>query len=86
MDSIGKECQEAGYGYIYMDSLPVSILGLVDDMVGVTEVGYQAQQMNTFMNIKTAEKSLQFGSTKCKSMLIGKNKKNVLNSDLVLVC
>ena len=39
VDSIGKECQKAGYGYLYMDILPVSILGLVDDMVGVTEVG-----------------------------------------------
>ena len=84
VDSIGKECQEAGYGYLYMDILPVSILGLVDDMVGVTEAGFQAQQMNTFINVKTAEKSLQFGSTKCKAMLIGKNKKNVLNSDLVV--
>jgi hypothetical protein len=84
VDSIGKECQEAGYGFLYMDILPVSILGLVDDMVGVTEAGYQAQQINTFINVKTAEKSLQFGSTKCKVMLIGKNKKNVLNSDLVV--
>ena len=84
VDSIGKECQEAGYGYLYMDSLPISMLGLVDDLVGVTEAGYQAQQMNTFMNIKTAEKSLQFGPTKCKWMVIGKDKKNVLTSDLVV--
>ena len=34
VDSIGKEYVEAGYGYRYKDSLPVSILGLVDDMVG----------------------------------------------------
>ena len=60
VDSIGKECQEAGYGYMYKDSLPVSILGLVDDMLGITEAGFQAQQMNTFMNVKTAEKKLQF--------------------------
>ena len=84
VDSIGKECQEAGYGYMYMDSLPISMLGLVDDLVGVTEVGYQAQQMNTFMNIKTAEKSLQFGPTKCKWMVVGKDTKNVLTSDLVV--
>ena len=57
VDSIGKECQETGYGYKYMDILPVSILGLVDDMVGVTEAGYKAKQMNTFLNIKTAEKN-----------------------------
>ena len=38
--------------------------------------------MNAFMNIKTAEKGLQFGAKKCKSMLIGKELKNVLNSKL----
>jgi hypothetical protein len=36
--------------------------------------------MNAFMNIKTAEKGLQFGAKKCKSMLIGKELKNMLNS------
>jgi hypothetical protein len=82
VDSIGKECQEAGYGYKYKDSLPVSILGLMDDMIGIPEAGFKAQQMNTFMNVKTAEKSLQFGAAKCKSMLVGKDTKNVLNSDL----
>ena len=77
VDSIGKECVEAGYGYLYKDSLPVSMLGLVDDTIGITEAGYRAQQMNIFMNVKTAEKGLQFGATKCKSMLVGKNTENV---------
>ena len=45
-------------------------------------MGYKAQMMNAFMNIKTAEKGLQFGAKKCKSMLIGKELKNVLNSKL----
>ena len=81
-DSIGKECSESGYGYKYMDILPVGILGLVDDLIGVTEVGFQAQMMNTYINIKTAEKGLQFGVKKCSTMLIGKNVENILNSDL----
>ena len=38
--------------------------------------------MNAFMNIKTAEKGLQFGAKKCKSKLIGKDLKNVLISNL----
>ena len=29
------------------------MLGLVDDLIGVTEAGYQAQQMNVFLNLKT---------------------------------
>ena len=47
----------------------------------MTEAGYKAQQMNTFMNVKTAEKTLQFGPTKCKSMLVGKGHQ-LLDSDL----
>ena len=54
----------------------------MDDLVGVTEVGYKAKMMNVLINIKTAEKGLQFGAKKCKSMLIGKNSKNVLKSEL----
>ena len=48
------------------------MLGMVDDLVAITEAGYKAKEMNMFLNVKTAEKSLQFGPTKCKSMLVGK--------------
>ena len=58
------------------------MLGLVDDTIGITEVGYKAQMMNAFMNIKTAEKCLQFGEKKCKSMLVGKNSENIIDSPL----
>ena len=54
---------------------------LVDYTVAITEVGYKAQMMNAFFNIKTAEKGLQFGIKKCKSMLIGKNNETVINSN-----
>ena len=49
----------------------MGFLGLVDDIVGITEAGYKAQQLNTFINVKTEEKMLQFGPKKCKSMLVG---------------
>ena len=61
VDTIGRDCQEGGYGYKYKDSLMVSLLGMVDDIIGVTEAGYKAKQMNKFINVKTAEKTLQFG-------------------------
>ena len=80
VETIGKECQERGYGYKYKDSLKVSMLGMVDDLIGITEAGYQAKQMN--INIKTAEKTLQFGPTKCKTMFVGMASNTVLNSDL----
>ena len=36
VDSIGKEVANTDYGYKYMDKLPVTLLGLVDDMIGVS--------------------------------------------------
>ena len=35
----------------------VSLLGLVDDIIGLSEAGYKAAQMNELINLKTAEKS-----------------------------
>ena len=46
---------------------------MVDDIVGVSEAGIKAQKMNSFINLKTAEKSLKFGVEKCKSMVIESN-------------
>ena len=57
VDTIGQECMQAGHFYQYKDRLPVGFLGLVDDIVGVTEVGYKAQQLNAMINLKTAEKN-----------------------------
>ena len=54
------------------------------DLIGVTEAGFKAQQMNALLNVKKAEKRLQFGETKCKSMLISKNSDNVLDSNLMV--
>ena len=60
VDSIGKEVEQSEYGYRYKEVLPVSLLGLVDDIIGVTNAGYRAQQMNALINVKTAEKDLNF--------------------------
>ena len=84
VDSIGKECMAAGHGYKYKNKLPVGFLGLVDDIIGVTEAGLSAHKLNAFINVKTAEKTLQFGSKKCKSMLIGKSTEHIINSELMV--
>ena len=42
----------------------------IDDNIGVTEAGNDAKDMNAFLNAKTAEKNLQYSSTKCESMLV----------------
>ena len=84
VDTIGKECVTAGHGYLFKNKLPVEFLGLVDDIIGVSEAGVNAQKLNAFINIKTAEKTLQFGTTKCKKMLVGKSTENLMNNDLVV--
>ena len=82
VDSIAQECAETGLGYKYKNILPVGMLGLVDDTIGITKAGYKTHMFNTFFNIKTAEKGLQFGANKCKSMLVGRNVENILDSTM----
>ena len=82
VDRIAQECNESGYGYKYKECLDVGMLGFVDDSVGITEAGYKAQMLNAVFNIKSAEKSLQFGVKKCKSMIVGKNVETILTTSL----
>ena len=72
VDKIGKDCMKAGYHHLYKNVLPIGFLGMVDDIVGITEAGHKASELNAFINIKTAEKTLQFGPSKCKYMIVGK--------------
>ena len=39
--------------------------------------------MNAFINVKSADKNLKFGITKCKSMPISKASESVLKSELL---
>ena len=84
VETIGKECMEEGHGYKYKGILPVGFLALVDDIISVTEVGIKTQMMNAFVNAKTAEKTLRFGPSKCKSMIVGKDTKNFINNELLV--
>ena len=52
VDAIGKDSVKAGLGYKYKEKLTVGFLGLVDDIICITEAGYKAQEMNAFINIK----------------------------------
>ena len=47
-DAFGKELleEEASFVYQYKGKVPVGILGQIDDLIGVTEAGYEALQMN----------------------------------------
>ena len=41
VDKIGQDCMDAGHYYLYKNILPVGFLGLVDDILGITEAGYK---------------------------------------------
>ena len=49
------------------------LLGMVDDIFIISESGYKKQCLNGFINAKTAAKRLQFVTTKCQVMHIGKD-------------
>ena len=82
VETIGKECMKEDFNYLFKDSLPVGFLSMVDDIIGISEAGIKSRMMNAFINLKTAEKGLRFGTSKCKSMLVGKNIENLITSDL----
>ena len=48
-DAFGKELLEENYPFIfkYKGYIPIGILGRVDDLIGVTEAGIKAHQMNS---------------------------------------
>ena len=52
--------------------MPIPLLGQVDDLLGVAEAGYKSKQLNAYVNVKTANKDLQFGSEKCSYIMISK--------------
>ena len=82
VDTMGKECiQENKHMYYYKDSVPIPPLGLVDDLFTITNCGYKTTLMNEYINSKTAMKRLQFGTSKCVKMHIGKSCNKTLCRD-----
>ena len=58
------------------------MLRVVDDIIGFTEAGYKAVQMNDILNFNSAETGLQFGASKCKTVFL----ENIKNSFLTVTC
>ena len=73
---------QPGLLYRYKGIVPIPNLGLMDDNLTVSETGHKAEQVNMFMNENSAKKYLQFNSTKCKYLNIGKNKENMVKHTL----
>ena len=82
VETIGKDCVQAGHNYLYKGRLPVGFLGLVDDIVGVTETGIAAQKMTSLINLKTAEKKIIKKKIKEKALYYVVNKKDIKEKKL----
>ena len=55
---------------------------MVDDLAGVSEHKVNAKQLNAFINVKTAEKKLQFGPDKCHTLTISHKSEAIAHEDL----
>ena len=58
--------------YRFQGEVPIPLLGQVDDLIGVAEPGHKSNWLNAYVNVKTADKDLQFGADKCKVMVVSK--------------
>ena len=57
---------------------------MIDDLAGVSESGVKTVQLNSFINVKTAEKCLQFGLDKCKTLRISHENAKCVVSELYI--
>ena len=73
VDTFGKEClEEKKYVYQYKGEVDIPPLGMVDDLICVSECGYKTAMIHSFIKLKTESKKLQFGAEKCKKLHVGK--------------
>ena len=78
VDSFGKESLKPELQpYKYKNEVPIPALGVVDDIITVSESGHKSAMMNSFINAKTALKKLQFGPQKCHVIHIGKKHSDI---------
>ena len=79
VDKFGKECvEEEKYLYNFKNKVAIPPLSLIDDLITVSECGHQTDKINAFINVKSAEKTLQFGPDKCKRMHVGKEQNKII--------
>ena len=71
VDTIGQEClEEHKYTFMYKGEVEIPPLGMVDDLLCVSECGFKTSMLNSYINFETNGKKLQFGVAKCKKMRI----------------
>ena len=77
VDTIGSEClKENKYLYKYKGEVDIPPLGMVDDLICVSECRHKTYMIHAFLKFKTESKKLQFESEKCKKLHVGKLKED----------
>ena len=85
VDTFGKECLVEGkYSYVYRGEVDIPPLGMVDDLLCITECGPATSMMNVFLNCKTSSKKLIFGVDKYKKLHVGKKDVDFKCQDLFI--
>ena len=59
---------------MYKDVVGIPPLGMVDDLVCISQCGPKTVMLNSFVNYKASSKKLQFGTQKCKKLHIGQQR------------
>ena len=73
VDSFGKECLQLDkLLYNYKNSVGVPPLGMVDDVLCVSDCGVDTVLLNAFMRAKSNIKKVQYGVEKCHKIHVGK--------------
>ena len=62
--------------------MPIAPLGMIDDLLTISECGVKTNLLNQYINFKTGSKRLQFGTSKCIKMHVGKSDSKILCKDL----
>ena len=85
VDTFGRECLKDGkYTYSYRGEVDIPPLGMIDDLLCVTECGPRSSMMSGFINCKTNSKKLMFEIEKCKKLHVGQTVMDFKCQDLFL--
>ena len=78
IDKFGKQCLESERNlYLYRNTIPIAPLAMCDDLLLISECGYQTELAVSYMNSQSRYNYLQFGLSKCFKMHVGKTKKSL---------
>jgi hypothetical protein len=67
IDTMEKEClDQQKHLFYFRDSVPIGPMGMVDELLTISESGVKTSLMNQYINFKTGSKRLQFGTSKCE--------------------